>query len=139
MLGPLSKKAPRDHREPAALSRTLGRHRLRLQDGAARFADVIAFIEQDRAPGPLDLMGHSRGGHIAVSCCRAAPDRCAGRASRASGDLDASLIEPGAPPPPPMPLSLVIPTVLQKHPDGKIDDALKPSSTASTATVPGRG
>jgi pimeloyl-ACP methyl ester carboxylesterase len=41
------------------------------------------------------------------------------------GDLDASLLEPGTPPPPPMPLSLVMPTVLQNIRDGKIDDALK--------------
>mgnify|MGYP000930296264 CR=1 FL=1 len=125
VLGPLSKK----HR---AITVSLRRFFPERWDGtgsdykmAQHVADVIAFIEQIE-PGPLDLMGHSRGGHIAFRVAEQRPDLLRKAVlAEPGGDLDASLIEPGAPPPPPMPLSLVMPTVLQNIRDGKIDDALK--------------
>jgi pimeloyl-ACP methyl ester carboxylesterase len=40
---------------------------------AQHVADVIAFIEQLTA-GPVDLMGHSRGGHIAFRVAQQRPD-----------------------------------------------------------------
>jgi esterase len=92
---------------------------------AQHVSDVIAFIEQVQ-PRPVDLMGHSRGGHIAFRVAEQRPDLLRKLVlAEPGGDLDASLLEPGAPPPPPMPLSLVMPTVLQNIRDGKIDDALK--------------
>ena len=42
---------------------------------AQHVADVIGFIEQ-LEPGPVDLMGHSRGGHIAFRVARAAAAIC---------------------------------------------------------------
>jgi pimeloyl-ACP methyl ester carboxylesterase len=41
---------------------------------AQHVADVIAFIEQLKA-GPVDLMGHSRGGHIAFRVAQQRPKR----------------------------------------------------------------
>jgi esterase len=88
-------------------------------------ADVIAFIEQIE-PGPVDLMGHSRGGHIGFRVAEQRPDLLRKLVlAEPGGDLDASLIPPGAPPPPPMPLSLAMPAVLQSIRGGDIDGALK--------------
>ena len=54
-------------------------------------ADVIAFIEQVR-PAPVDLMGHSRGGHIAFRVAQARPDLLRKLVlAEPGGDLDASL------------------------------------------------
>ncbi len=92
---------------------------------AQHVADVIAFIEQLQ-PRPVDLLGHSRGGHIGFRVAEQRPDLLRKLVlAEPGGDLDASLREPGAPPPPPMPLSLVMPAVLQNIRSGKIDDALK--------------
>ena len=71
---------------------------------AQHVADVIAFIEQIE-PRPVDLMGHSRGGHIAFRVAEQRPDLLRRLVlAEPGGDLDASLIPPGASPPPPMPL-----------------------------------
>src|SRR6516164_8847932 len=40
---------------------------------AQHVADTIAFIEQI-SPGPVDLMGHSRGGHISFRVAQQRPD-----------------------------------------------------------------
>lgn len=92
---------------------------------AQHVSDVIAFIEQVE-PRPLDLMGHSRGGHIAFRVAEQRPDLLRRMVlAEPGGDLDASLIEPDAPPPPPMPLAVAMPVVLKNIRDGDIDGALK--------------
>ena len=92
---------------------------------AQHVSDVIAFIEQVE-PRPVDLMGHSRGGHIAFRVAEQRPDLLRRMVlAEPGGDLDASLIEPGAPPPPPMPLAVAMPIVLKSIKDGDIDGALK--------------
>jgi pimeloyl-ACP methyl ester carboxylesterase len=92
---------------------------------AQHVCDVIAFIEQVE-PRPLDLMGHSRGGHIAFRVAEQRPDLLRRMVlAEPGGDLDASLIEPGALPPPPMPLAVAMPVVLKNIRDGDIDGALK--------------
>src|SRR6201989_2277395 len=53
-------------------------------------ADVIAFIQQVR-PAPVDLMGHSRGGHIAFRVAQARPDLLRKLVlAEPGGDLDAT-------------------------------------------------
>jgi esterase len=92
---------------------------------AQHVSDVIAFIEQVD-PRPVDLMGHSRGGHIAFRVAEQRPDLLRKMVlAEPGGDLDASLIEPGAPPPPPMPLAGAMPAVLKSIKDDDIDGALK--------------
>jgi esterase len=125
VMGPLSKK----HRVIAlSLRRFYPEHWDGVGDDykmAQHVADVIAFIEQV-TPRPVDLLGHSRGGHIGFRVAEQRPDLLRKLVlAEPGGDLDASLLEPGTPPPPPMPLSLVMPTVLQNIRSGKIDDALK--------------
>ena len=54
-------------------------------------ADIIAFIEQIDA-SPVDLMGHSRGGHIAFRVAQQRPDLLRRLVLlEPGGDLDASL------------------------------------------------
>jgi esterase len=61
-------------------------------------ADTIAFIAQ-LAPGPVDLMGHSRGGHIAFRVAQQRPDLLSRLVLlEPGGDLDASLAPAGTPP-----------------------------------------
>jgi pimeloyl-ACP methyl ester carboxylesterase len=56
--------------------------------------DVIAFIEQLKA-GPVDLMGHSRGGHIAFRVAQQRPDLLRRLVlAEPGGELDATL-DPG--------------------------------------------
>jgi pimeloyl-ACP methyl ester carboxylesterase len=91
---------------------------------AQHVADMIAFIEQ-LTPKPVDLLGHSRGGHIGFRIAEQRPDLLRKLLlAEPGGDLDASLHEPGAPPPPPIPLSLIMPAVLKNIRSGNIDDAL---------------
>ncbi|MGB6395394.1 MAG: alpha/beta hydrolase [Bradyrhizobium sp.] len=63
-------------------------------------ADVIAFIEQI-APKPVNLMGHSRGGHISFRVAEARPELLRKLIlAEPGGDLDATLdasAAPGAP------------------------------------------
>ena len=70
---------------------------------AQHVADAIAFIEQV-TPGPVDLMGHSRGGHIAFRVAQARPDLLRKLVlAEPGGDLDASLPLPeGTPAYPPL-------------------------------------
>lgn len=70
---------------------------------AQHVADVIAFIEQV-TPVPVDLMGHSRGGHIAFRVAQARPDLLRKLVlAEPGGDLDVSLPLPeGTPAHPPL-------------------------------------
>jgi pimeloyl-ACP methyl ester carboxylesterase len=65
---------------------------------AQHVADVTAFIEQIE-PRPVDLMGHSRGGHIAFRVAQQRPDLLRKLVlAEPGGDLDASLNPaPGSP------------------------------------------
>lgn len=88
-------------------------------------SDMIAFIGQV-VPRPVDLMGHSRGGHIAFRVAEQRPDLLHKLVlAEPGGNLDASLLQPGAPPPPPMPLTVAMPMVLKSIRGGDIDAALK--------------
>ncbi len=101
VMGPLSKK----HR---VISLSLRRFFPEHWDGVGddylihqHVADVIAFIEQ-LAPGgsksPVDLMGHSRGGHIAFRVAGLRPDLLRRLVlAEPGGDLDDTL-DPGTPP-----------------------------------------
>ena len=92
---------------------------------AQHISDVIAFIEQVE-PRPVDLMGHSRGGHIAFRVAEQRQDLLRKLVlAEPGGDLDDSLVPPGSTRPPPMPLSVAMPTVLQNIRGGDIDGALK--------------
>jgi esterase len=63
---------------------------------AQHVADVIAFIEQLN-PKPVDLMGHSRGGHISFRVAQQRPDLLRKLIlAEPGGDLDASLDPVGA-------------------------------------------
>lgn len=125
VLGPLSKQ----HRVIAvSLRHFFPEHWDGIGDDyrmAQHVADVIAFIERVE-PRPIDLMGHSRGGHIAFRVAEQRPDLLRKLVlAEPGGDLDASLLEPSAPPPPPMPLALAMPSVLTSIRSGDIDGALK--------------
>ncbi|MFV0298019.1 MAG: alpha/beta fold hydrolase [Hyphomicrobiaceae bacterium] len=64
---------------------------------AQHTADVIAFIEALGA-GPLHLMGHSRGGHIAFRVAEQRPDLIKKLIlAEPGGELDESLMPPGTP------------------------------------------
>jgi len=125
VLGPLSKR----HRViSVSLRRLFPEH----WDGvgsdyemAQHVSDVIAFIEQIE-PRPVDLMGHSRGGHLAFRVAEQRPDLLRKLVlAEPGGELDASLIPPGSPPAPPMPLAVAMPIVLKSIKGGDIDGALK--------------
>ena len=69
---------------------------------AQHTADVIAFIEGLKL-GPVHLMGHSRGGHIAFRVAGARPDLIGKLVlAEPGGELDASLMPPGQEVPPQM-------------------------------------
>jgi len=58
---------------------------------AQHVADVTAFVEQIQ-PGPVDLMGHSRGGHICFRVAQQRPDLLRRLIlAEPGGELDASL------------------------------------------------
>src|ERR1700743_3357334 len=91
---------------------------------AHHVADTIAFIEQIE-PRPVDLMGHSRGGHIAFRVAQQRPDLLRKIIlAEPGGDLDSSLdpnVTPGAP-------SALAPRTLvsvKKVREGDIDGALQ--------------
>ena len=66
---------------------------------AQHVADVIAFIEQLNA-GPVDLMGHSRGGHVSFRVAQQRPDLLRKLIlAEPGGELDATL-DPAAKPGP---------------------------------------
>lgn len=60
-------------------------------------ADVIAFVEGLKL-GPVNLMGHSRGGHIAFRVAQMRPDLVSKLIlAEPGGELDPSLLPPGMP------------------------------------------
>jgi esterase len=67
---------------------------------AQHISDIIAFIEQV-SPKPVDMMGHSRGGHIAFRVAQQRPDLLRKVIlAEPGGDFDTTLdpaIKPGAP------------------------------------------
>jgi pimeloyl-ACP methyl ester carboxylesterase len=65
---------------------------------AQHVADVVGFIEA-LGEGPVDLMGHSRGGHIAFRVAQQRPELLRRLVlAEPVGDIDASLLPPDAPP-----------------------------------------
>ena len=89
---------------------------------AQHVADVIAFIEQIE-PKPVDLMGHSRGGHIAFRVAQQRPDLLRKLVlAEPGGDLDASL---GTAPASPSALAARIMASAKMAGDGDIDGALR--------------
>ena len=100
VLGPLSKK----HRVIAvSLRHFFPEHWDGLNDDyrmAQHIADVIAFIEKINRK-PVDLMGHSRGGHIAFRVAQQRPDLLRKVIlAEPGGDLDSTLdptVVPGTP------------------------------------------
>ncbi len=90
---------------------------------AQHVADVIAFIAQIE-PGPIDLMGHSRGGHIAFRVAQERPDLLHRLVlAEPGGDLDASL-EPAAAARPASPAARVLESA-EKIKAGDLDGALQ--------------
>ena len=94
VLGPLSRK----HRViSVSLRHFFPEHWDGAGDGyrmAQHVADMIAFIEQIE-PGPVNLMGHSRGGHIAFRVAQQRPELLRKLVlAEPGGDLDATLNPP---------------------------------------------
>lgn len=86
---------------------------------AQHVADVIGFIEQIE-PRPIDLIGHSRGGHIAFRVAQQRPELLRKLVlAEPGGDLDASLD------PAPSALGARIMASAEKVTAGDIDGALK--------------
>jgi len=122
VLGPLSKK----HRVIALSLRHFFPERW---DGsgnsysiAQHVSDVIRFIEQLNV-GPVDLMGHSRGGHVAFRVAQQRPDLLRKLIlAEPGGELDATLdpdFKPG-----PSPLAARIATAADKIAAGDIEGGL---------------
>jgi pimeloyl-ACP methyl ester carboxylesterase len=89
---------------------------------AQHVADAIAFIEQIE-PKPVDLMGHSRGGHIAFRVAQQRPDLLRKLVlAEPGGDLDDSLNP--APGQPSGPATRILVSA-EKIKAGDIDGALK--------------
>ena len=73
--------------------------------------DVIGFIESLNV-GPVDLMGHSRGGHIGFRVAQARPGLLRKAIlAEPGGDLEPAL-QPASPPPGPVPLGPRIPAAV---------------------------
>ena len=89
---------------------------------AQHVADVIGFIEQLNI-GPVDLMGHSRGGHIAFRVAQQRPDLIRKLIlAEPGGELDATLdpdTQPG-----PSPLATRIATAADKIAAGDVEEGL---------------
>jgi pimeloyl-ACP methyl ester carboxylesterase len=86
-------------------------------------ADVIAFIEQI-APKPVNLMGHSRGGHIAFRIAEARPELLRKLVlAEPGGELDATL-NPGPAAAAPSPLAARMKVAAEKARDGDIEGAM---------------
>jgi pimeloyl-ACP methyl ester carboxylesterase len=124
VLGPLSKQ----HRVIAvSLRHFFPEHWDGIGDDyrmAQHVADVIAFIQQ-LAPIPVDLMGHSRGGHISFRAAQERPDLVRRLIlAEPGGDLDATL-DPAAIPATPSALSARILASAEKIKTGDIEGALE--------------
>jgi esterase len=87
--------------------------------------DTAAFIARID-PGPVDLMGHSRGGHIAFRVAQQRPDLLRRLVLlEPGGDLDASLSPAAAPDPAPSPLASRIAVSVERIANGDIEGALQ--------------
>src|SRR5207237_10939198 len=122
--GAAVEKFSRDRGQPAALlSRTLGRYRRRLPDEPA-YRRRDRFIEQIE-PKPVNLMGHSRGGHIAYRVAEARPELLQKLVlAEPGGDLDATLAPPAAPAIPSAILSRIMASA-EKVKSGDVEGALQ--------------
>jgi esterase len=124
VLGPLSKK----HRViSVSLRHFFPEHWDGVGDDyrmAQHVADVIGFIEQVD-PRPVDLMGHSRGGHISFRVAQARPELVRHLVlAEPGGDLDVSL-DPSAKPGAPSALSLRVGKSSAMVKSGDIEGALQ--------------
>src|ERR1700743_1143704 len=124
VLGPLSKR----HRVIAvSLRHFFPEHWDGVGDDyrmAQHVADVIAFIEQ-LSPKPVDLMGHSRGGHIAFRVAQQRPGLLRKIIlAEPGGDLDCSL-DPSITPGEPAALAARTLVSVKKVREGDIDGALQ--------------
>ena len=91
---------------------------------AQHVADVIGFIEQIE-PRPVDLMGHSRGGHIAFRVAQAHAELLRRLVlAEPGGDLDTSL-DPAATPGKPSALAMRIMAAVNKLRQGDLEGALQ--------------
>ena len=91
---------------------------------AQHVADMIAFIGQIE-PRPVDLMGHSRGGHICFRVAQARPDLLRKVVlAEPGGDLDASL-DPAATPGTPSAFAMRIMGSVNMVREGDIEGALQ--------------
>jgi esterase len=91
---------------------------------AQHVADTIGFIEK-LDTRPVDLMGHSRGGHIAFRVAEQRPDLLRRLVlAEPGGELDPSL-DPAAPAPGPSPRTSRFAASAEKIRDGDIDGGLK--------------
>jgi pimeloyl-ACP methyl ester carboxylesterase len=120
VLGPLSKQ----HRViTVSLRHFFPEHWDGAGDGyrmANHVADMIAFIEQIN-PRPVDLMGHSRGAHIAFRVAQQRPDLLRRMVlAEPGGNLDPSLD-----PSPPASIAARMPVAAELIRAGKIDDGIK--------------
>jgi len=87
-------------------------------------ADVIAFIEQIE-PKPVNLMGHSRGGHIAYRVAEARPELLQKLVlAEPGGDLDATLAPSAAPAAPSAILARIMASA-EKVKSGDVEGALQ--------------
>jgi len=123
VLGPLSKK----HRVISfSLRRFFPEHWNGVGNDylmAQHVADVIGFIEK-LDTGPVDLLGHSRGGHIGFRVAQARPDLLRRLVlAEPGGDLEPAL-QPASEAPGPAPLGPRIPAAAEKIRNGDIDGAL---------------
>ena len=90
---------------------------------AQHVSDVIGFIEQLDA-GPVDLMGHSRGGHISFRVAQRRPDLLSKLIlAEPGGELDASL-DPAAQPGPSQ-LAARVAAAAEKIGGGDVDGGLE--------------
>src|SRR5882762_11624195 len=122
VLGPLSRK----HRVIAvSLRHFFPEHWNGVGDTysiAQHVADMIAFIEKFGA-GPVDLMGHSRGGHISFRVAQRRPELLRRLIlAEPGGELDASL-DPAAKPGPSL-LAARIAAAAEKIGGGDVDGGL---------------
>jgi esterase len=87
---------------------------------AQHVADMIAFIEQID-PKPIDLMGHSRGGHVAFRVAQQRPDLLRRLVlAEPGGNLDASLEAA-----PSVPIAAGMATIAELIKASHIDDGLR--------------
>jgi pimeloyl-ACP methyl ester carboxylesterase len=123
VLGPLSRR----HRViSVSLRRFYPEHWNGVGDDyriAQHVDDIIVFIEQI-TPRPVDLMGHSRGGHLSFRVAELRPDLLRKMVlAEPGGDLDASL-DPAASAGP-SPLATRVLASVRKVREGDIDGALQ--------------